>query len=287
MPFGIPTERSILKHVFLKQVYTPPSPLYLALHDAEYNELTDQPNYARVGPINPNDFASASGGEIANVTILAFPKVTSNWTRTAAYYALWESLEPAELPFLMAPLDTVYTAKVGEIPTFGVGAIKVKMADLAMSLAYGVGGHNAFSNYMKDKLLDHAFGKATYTPPDIWVGLLQYDPGDELINTECYEIAWAGGYYRTPAIPAAWSNFMATMWNNVKICFSEATGFWGTVRHFGLFDVDSPLSEGHALFHGPMEPKVVNIGIEPFFEITVPGGGTGEYDKLGIGLAIL
>lgn len=289
MPFGIPTERSILKHVFQQIPYTPPSPLYLALHDEEYSELTDQPNYARIGPINPSDFASASGGEIANTVVFTFPEVLNAWARTAVYYTLWEAPEPVpdQLPFLMAPLDEPYTANAGEIPTFGIGTLRAKMADYEMSVDYGVPGRNAFSDYLKDKLLDHLFGKASYTPPDIWVGLLQFDPGDELTNTECYEIAWASGYYRVPVPPEVWENFMATMWNNVRINFSDATGFWGTIRHFGLFDVDSHLSAGNALFHGPMEPMVIETGGLPFFELTIPGSSTGVYDALGIGFEIL
>ena len=37
----------------------------------------------------------------------------------------------------------------------------------------------SFSNYWENELLDHLFGKGSYTPPTIYVGLSTTDPGDD------------------------------------------------------------------------------------------------------------
>jgi len=36
-----------------------------------------------------------------------------------------------------------------------------------------------FSNYWENKILDHIFGKGSYAPPTIYVGLSTADPTDD------------------------------------------------------------------------------------------------------------
>ena len=75
-----------------------------------------------------------------------------------------------------------------------------------------------------------------YTPPsNIYVALSTADPGE----------AGAGiaepvgnGYSRAQTAPADWSRADSTMANSANVEFDEATGAWGTVTHFALFDSD-------------------------------------------------
>lgn len=287
MPFYTAVERGMLQHVFLKTIYTTALPFTLALLDDEYNELDDQPGYARIDPVEPADFSwPMTGGVISNAVNFVFPVATANWTREAAYFALYDSTGQL---FLADPLEIPFTALQGEVPVFREGAMQIVMASYTMSIKYGVAGHNALSNYLKDRLLRHIFGKEVYTPPDIWVGLLTSDPGDVLTNTDCGEVVWGlGNYMRMATSPSTWESSMAEIWNKAAITFPEAQEDWGLIEHFALFDVSSPGESGNALFHGPVKPaKSIIAGSLPKFNITVPGTGTGVYDELGIGFAIL
>lgn len=286
MPFFTTVERGMLKHIFWKEIYTTALPLYLGLLDATYAELSSQPGYARV-MVEPQDFSwPMTGGIITNAVVIQLAEATGDWFATAYYFALYDS--NGDL-FCADSLDTPHTFKKGEIPTFLIDALVVKLADFAMSVDYGVVGHNAFSNYLKDRILRHLFGKEDYEPPDIWVGLLTGDPGDPLTNTNCFEVLGNGtGYSRTYVDPMDWEVVMAEAWNVAKIEFDEALVDWGIVEHFALFDTFSPLYVGNALLHGPVEPaKVVVAGSIPSFDVTVPSEGAGQYTELGIGFTIL
>jgi len=275
----------MLEHTFLKQVYVPTFPLYLALFDAGSNELAGQPGYARVVTW-PADWGLVIGGQMTNEQVYHFPEATGDWTQAVNGFGFYDSNNDL---FSMDILDTPQTIVKGDIPTFVPGALTIHLADYQMSIDYGVPGHNAFSNYLKEKWLKHLFGIEPYTPPDIWVGLCLSDPGDYLTNTNCDEVLGNGtGYSRTYVDPMDWTVLMAEAWNNAKITFDEATVLWGTVKHFALFDTYSPLYAGNALFHGPVEPwKIVIAGSIPSFDITIPVAGTGNYSTLGIGFAIL
>ena len=37
----------------------------------------------------------------------------------------------------------------------------------------------SFANYWENEILDHLFGKGSYTPPTIYVGLSTADPADD------------------------------------------------------------------------------------------------------------
>ena len=286
MPFHTAVERGMLEHVFWKVPYEPALPLYLGLFDTDYYEMTDEPGYARVR-VEPADFSwPMTGGTITNAVVIHFPEATGDWLVPAFHFGLFDSNGDI---FCIDLLDTPYLIKSGDVPIFGIDTLKVKMADFQMSIDYGIMGHNAFSNYLKDRLLRHLFGKESYDPPDIWVGLLTDDPGDVLTNTNCDEVPGVGtGYSRAYVATTDWTVSMAEAWNDTKIEFDEALADWGTIKHFALFDTFSPLYAGNALLHGPLEiPKIVIAGSIPFFDITVPGSGAGQYDELGIGFAIV
>ena len=92
------------------------------------------------------------------------------------------------------------------------------------------------SDYLENKLLDHQLGKTAYTMPSVWVGLFTAAPTDAGGGTE----VTGGSYARKSTAGADWSVAAAGSSNNANpITFVTATGSWGTVTHFGLFDAAS------------------------------------------------
>jgi len=96
----------------------------------------------------------------------------------------------------------------------------------------------SFSDYLELELLDHVFGGADYTrPATLYVGLYTAAPTDAGGGTEV-----SGGSYARVAVtnndtnwPAAAAGAKA---NGTAITFPTATGDWGTVVAFGIFDAD-------------------------------------------------
>jgi len=93
------------------------------------------------------------------------------------------------------------------------------------------------STYWANEILDHLFGKGAYTPPTIYVALSTSEPTDTGTNvTEP-----AGGAYARKATAAADWNASSVgagriIDNANAIEFAEASGSWGTLSHFALYD---------------------------------------------------
>ena len=105
----------------------------------------------------------------------------------------------------------------------------------------------SFSDYWENKILDHIFGKGSYTPPTIYVGLSTADPGDD--GTGLSEPS-GNGYARVQTAASDWNSASGGSLDNAEVIeFSEATGDWGTVTHFALFDT---ASGGNLLAHGSL-----------------------------------
>jgi len=114
----------------------------------------------------------------------------------------------------------------------------------------------SFSNYWENEVLDHLFGKGSYAPPTIYVGLSTADPGDDA--TGLSEPS-GGGYARLATSAANWNSASGGSLDNASVvAFGEATGDWGTVTHFALFDA---ATGGHLLAHGALsQAKTVSSG---------------------------
>ena len=114
----------------------------------------------------------------------------------------------------------------------------------------------SLSNYWENEILDHVFGKGSYTPPTIYVGLSTADPLDDA--TGLAEPS-GNGYARVQTAGADWDAAVGGALDNANdITFPQATGSWGTVTHFALFDA---ATAGNMLGHGSLDtPKAVNNG---------------------------
>ena len=114
----------------------------------------------------------------------------------------------------------------------------------------------SFSDYWENEVLDHLFGKGGYSPPAIHLALSTADPGDD--GTGLSEPS-GDGYDRAVTSPADWSLASGgALANADAIEFPEASGAWGTVTHFALFDA---ASGGNLLAHGALaQAKAIGSG---------------------------
>jgi hypothetical protein len=104
---------------------------------------------------------------------------------------------------------------------------------------------SAISNYLENALINATLRNTTYTSPaTVYAGLFTSDPTDAGSGTEV-----SGGSYARKAITfAAPSNGVTT--NSAAACeFDQATGSWGTITHFGIFDA---LTSGNLLYYGAL-----------------------------------
>lgn len=97
----------------------------------------------------------------------------------------------------------------------------------------------SFSDFLENKLLDHAFGNAAYAAPaTLHVALFTVAPSDSGGGTE----VTGGGYTRLPVTNNA-TNFPAASGgaktNGIDFTFPTTSASWGTIVAVGLFDASS------------------------------------------------
>jgi len=98
------------------------------------------------------------------------------------------------------------------------------------------------SDYLENKVLDHVLGTTSYTmPTTVYIGLSTGSFADDNSGTE---LSGSGYARQSIAFDAAASG---TTDNTSAVDFPTATGSWGTVSHYGLFDASSG---GNLLIHG-------------------------------------
>ena len=98
------------------------------------------------------------------------------------------------------------------------------------------------SNYLELEILDHILGTGAYTmPSNVYVGLATGSFGEDASGSE---LSGSGYPSKVAAFSAASGG---TTSNSGAIEFPAATGSWGSVSHFGIFDASS---SGNLLIHG-------------------------------------
>ena len=111
----------------------------------------------------------------------------------------------------------------------------------------------AFSDYWENKILDHIFGKGSYTPPVIYVALSTADPTDDGSG---FAEPSGNAYARVQTSASDWNAASGGSLDNAgDITFGQATGNWGTITHFALFDA---ATGGNMLAYGSLsQPKTI------------------------------
>lgn len=121
----------------------------------------------------------------------------------------------------------------------------------------------SFSDYLEDKLLNHVFAGAAYTPPTtIYVGLHTTANTDAAAGTEIS----GNGYERQTVVFTVTGTDPTEADNDAAIEFAVATADWGTVTHAGVYDA---LTGGNLLAHAQLTdpsdfstalPKTIETG---------------------------
>lgn len=109
------------------------------------------------------------------------------------------------------------------------------------------------SNYLENALINATLRNTSYTTPSVvYAALFTTDPTDAGTGTEV-----SGGSYARKAITfGAPSNGAST--NSAAVEFDQATGNWGTITHFGIYDASS---SGNLLYHGALtSSKTIQTG---------------------------
>ena len=112
---------------------------------------------------------------------------------------------------------------------------------------------SAMSDYLENEILDHILGTVAYTmPTTVYVGLSTGSFNDDNSGTEL-----SGSNYARESISFG-AAASGTASNDAAVEFNAATGSWGTVSHFGIFDA---LTSGNLLIHGALTAsKVIETG---------------------------
>jgi hypothetical protein len=112
---------------------------------------------------------------------------------------------------------------------------------------------SAMSDYLELKFLDHFTGTAsTSAPSAVYLGLSTGDLGDDNSGTEL-----TGNNYSRKAITFA-SAASGSISSNAAVEFDAATGSWGTVSHWAIYDASSG---GNQLFNGSFtQSKAIGSG---------------------------
>ena len=114
----------------------------------------------------------------------------------------------------------------------------------------------SFSDYWEVKLLDLTTGKAGVSTPTVFIGLSTADPLDDASGLAEPS---GNGYTRVETSGATWNSAASGATDNAAdMTFPEASGAWGTITHFALFDA---VSGGNMIGHGSLStPKTIDNG---------------------------
>ncbi|MCX6559848.1 MAG: hypothetical protein NTZ26_04975 [Candidatus Aminicenantes bacterium] len=114
----------------------------------------------------------------------------------------------------------------------------------------------SFANYAENKILDHIVGKTSFTLPTAYLALSTADPTDA--GTGLAEPS-GNNYSRKQTAAADWNAASSgSIANANDLSFPEASGSWGTITHFAIFDA---ASGGNMLAHGSLTAsKAVGAG---------------------------
>lgn len=118
----------------------------------------------------------------------------------------------------------------------------------------------SFSNYLENKILDHFLKTISFTvPSNVYVALSTADPTDAGSG-----IAEPSGNNYARTVCNTWNAASGGATANTgAVTFPTASGSWGTISHFALFDA---ITSGNMLAHGTVvTPKAVGSGDTPTF----------------------
>lgn len=120
----------------------------------------------------------------------------------------------------------------------------------------------SFGNAIEDEVLDQVFGASDYAEPATqYVGLSKADPTDDASGNDEH----SGDAYARVAIDNDKTTWTAAsggaLHNDIVIEFPTATGDWGTLTHFAIWNHASDEAEANLIAHGTLTtPKDIDDG---------------------------
>ena len=119
----------------------------------------------------------------------------------------------------------------------------------------------SFSDYTELAVLNHITGKSTFALPTVYIALSTASPLDS--GAGMAEPS-GSGYTRVTTSGASWNAAAAgSVANATDLTFPEASGSWGTISHFALFDA---ISGGNMLGWAALSAaKAIENGDTPKF----------------------
>lgn len=122
----------------------------------------------------------------------------------------------------------------------------------------------SFSNYFENEILDNIFGNTYFYAPWISVGLSRSNPGEGGYGLN--EPSSGAGYERVLTYSGDWEwSWLGEVVNSSEFVFPVATGYWGTITHFALFDEDN---YGVMIMYGALgTPREIPSGYQAIFDI--------------------
>ena len=247
-------ELELLDHVLKTGAYVVPTNIYVALSTADPGD--DEAGiaepvamgYARV-VMDAWDAAAARATE--NTNQITFAQSTGDWG-TITHFAIYDEITGGN--FLAHGDFTVSKAA----PT----GTNLYIAANEMDVEFSAGG---ICDNLANKLLDHVFKVAEYTPEtNLYVGLFTASPTDDGVSgTECVDGAYAREIMNVWDVAAAGASE-----NTNAITFTTATASWGTVTHFMILNHLTAILSANCLIWGTVDPNRL-IGIDDVAEYAI------------------
>jgi len=118
----------------------------------------------------------------------------------------------------------------------------------------------SFSNYLENKVLDHILKTTSFTvPTNVYVALSTADP----LDTAAGIAEPVGNAYARVACNTWDAASGGATANTGAVTFVAASGSWGTITHFALYDA---ITAGNMLMHGSLTTsKAITTGDTPRF----------------------
>jgi len=249
-------ENAVLNHLFGKSAYSAPAHIYIALSTADPTDDGSglaEPSGGSCArkQTSPGDWNAAvlATRVLDNAVDLVWNAATANWGEIG-WFAGFDAASGGNLLFhgeLMSgtnPAHQVVTS--GDTFTAIAGGLDISFKT------------GKCSNYLAKKLLDHLFGKATYSAPsNIYLALSTANPGDDASGLAEPS---GGSYARKSTASGDYGSVSNGALSNANIlAFATATADWaGPLTHAALMDA---ATSGNLLCYNALQTaKTVNNG---------------------------
>lgn len=122
---------------------------------------------------------------------------------------------------------------------------QARVAQYEMDISFNSGG---FGTYCAAAMLDHIFRTSSFSQPTLYMALSTVSPGDD--NSGLAEPS--GNNYAREAVATWDAAASGATANTAAITFNEASGSWGTIADWGLYDA-SGVGTGNLLIYAAMD----------------------------------